>query len=64
MENGKEIIRYFSEETQADNAVANNATKDALNLAGAWNDLSWEETQEALERIRHESTPTPPIQKL
>ena len=47
-ENGKEVIRYFSEETQADHAVADTATKEALKLAGAWSDLSWEEMEQAL----------------
>jgi hypothetical protein len=39
-ENGKEVIRYFSEEIQADHAVSNDATKKALELAGAWSDFS------------------------
>lgn len=34
---------------------------DALSLAGAWSDLDWDEMYEALDRIRHESEPTPPI---
>ena len=33
----------------------------ALELAGAWSDLDWDEMAESLDRIRHESTPTPPI---
>jgi hypothetical protein len=33
----------------------------ALELAGAWSDLDWEEMAESLDRIRHESIPTPPI---
>jgi hypothetical protein len=60
-ENGQEVVRYFSEETQADKAVSKDATQTALNLAGAWSDLSWEETERALDSIRHESKPTPPI---
>ncbi len=60
-ENGKEIVRYFSEETQADNAVSDDATQTALDLAGAWSDLSWEETEKELDRIRHQSKPTPPF---
>jgi len=61
-ENGKEVVRYFSEETQADNAVSDDATQTALHLAGAWSDLSWEEMERELDRIRHESTPTPPLE--
>ena len=60
-ENGKEVVRYFSEETQADNAVSDDATQTALDLAGAWSDLSWEETEKELDRIRHQSKPTPPF---
>jgi hypothetical protein len=61
-ENGKEIVRYFSEETQTDRAVSDDATQTALDLAGAWSDLSWEETEKELDRIRHESKPTPPLE--
>ena len=61
-ENGKEVVRYFSEETQADNAVSDDATQTALNLAGAWSDISWEEMEKELDRIRHESKPTPPFE--
>jgi hypothetical protein len=60
-ENGQGVVRYFSEETQADTAISEDATQTVLDLAGAWSDLSWEETERALDRIRHESTPTPPL---
>jgi hypothetical protein len=33
-------------------------------LAGAWADLDWEEAHDELDRIRHESDPTPPIDDL
>jgi uncharacterized protein (DUF433 family) len=32
----------------------------ALSLAGAWSDLDFDEMLDALDRIRHESKPTPP----
>jgi len=60
-ENGKEVIRYFSEEEQADKAVSEDTTKEALRLAGAWSDLDWDAMEKELDRIRHESKPTPPI---
>ncbi len=63
-EDGKEIIRYFAEEELADRAVAQSAQDVALSLAGAWSDLSWEEMEEALDRIPHASRPTPPITQL
>ena len=42
-------------------AIANEATKRALAAIGSWSDLDWEEMEAALDRIRHESRPTPPI---
>jgi hypothetical protein len=63
-ENGKEVIRYFSEEESADQAVSANTSITALHLAGAWSDLAWEEMEESLDRIRHNSKPTPPISNL
>jgi hypothetical protein len=60
-ENGKEVIRYFSEESQAEHAVSNDATEKALQLAGAWSDLDFDEMLDALDHIRHDSKPTPPI---
>ena len=35
--------------------------RDALAVAGAWSDLQDDDEFEALDRIRHESKPTPPI---
>ena len=32
-----------------------------LSLFGAWSDLDWETALEELDRIRHESKPTPPL---
>lgn len=60
-ENGKEVIRYFSEEAVADQAVSEDATQKALSLAGAWSDLDWKDMEKELDRIRHQSNPTPPI---
>ena len=61
-ENGQEVVRYFSEEKQADKAVSEDATQTALDLAGAWSDLSWEEMERELDKIRHEIKPTPPLE--
>lgn len=35
--------------------------EEALALAGAWSDLDWDDMVEALDRIHHDSKPTPPI---
>lgn len=61
-EDGQEVVRYFTDEEAADAAVPQSATQAALGVIGAWGDLDWNETVEALDRIRHESKPTPPIE--
>ena len=54
-------VRYFTTEEEADAALAADAVTDALSLAGAWRDLEWEAVVNDLDRLRHESKPTPPI---
>ena len=61
-ENGHEVVRYFAREEEADQAVADQAVQNALSLAGAWSHLDWDDMVEALDRISHESKPTPPIE--
>jgi hypothetical protein len=61
-ENGHEVVRYFAEESQTDTAISEDATHTALKLAGAWRDLLWEDMETELNNIRHQSTPTPPIE--
>ena len=60
-EKGQEGVRYFTDEKAADAAVPH-STQAALSVIGAWSYLDWEEMVEALDRIRHESKPTPPIE--
>ena len=61
-ENGQEVVRYFTKEEEADRAVSDKDVQHAISLAGAWSDLDWDKMVEALDRIRHESKPTPPIE--
>jgi len=35
--------------------------RSTLDLIGAWSDIPWDEMEAELDRIRHESPPTPPI---
>jgi len=60
-EQGHEVVRYFTEEQEADRVMVEDTTQAALALAGAWSDLAWDELEQALARIRHESQPTPPL---
>jgi hypothetical protein len=64
IEDGQEVVRYFADEAAADAAALPESVHVALSLAGAWGDLDWNEAEAALDRIRHESQPTPPIENL
>ena len=61
-EGDQEVVRYFADEQDADSQATPAGIQRALSLAGAWSDLDWEATSQALDRIRHESVPTPPIE--
>lgn len=59
-EDGRQIVRYSTDDaTEASNADA--TVHAALSVIGAWSDLDWEDLSADLDRIRHESQPTPPI---
>ena len=61
-EDGEEVTRYFVEDDEVDAAALDADTRAALAAFGAWSDLDWDEMEAALDRIRHESVPTPPIE--
>ncbi len=60
-ENGRSVVRYFADDDSADVAAAAAVTQQALAAIGSWSDLDWDEMIDALARIRHDSTPTPPM---
>lgn len=60
-EDGREVVRYFTDEGTVDAETSPASVQRALDLAGAWSDMDWDEMEAALDRIRHESPPTPPI---
>ncbi len=59
-ENGQEVIVYFTEEQEVAAPDAQ-AIQAALQLAGVWSDLNWQEMEQALDQIRHEAPPSPPL---
>jgi hypothetical protein len=61
-EEGREVVRYFADEAEADAALAETRTQLALSAIGSFRDLDWDEMIDELDRIRHESSPTPPIE--
>jgi hypothetical protein len=61
-EDGRQVARYFTEDRGTDAPPGSDETlQAALAVIGAWSDLDWEEFSTELDRIRHESQPTPPI---
>jgi hypothetical protein len=54
-------VRYFMSEEEADAAITDAMIEQAIGLAGAWRDLADEDVEGALERMRHESPPSPPF---
>jgi hypothetical protein len=60
-ENGRDVVRYFADEAEADAALAARKHRDVRHLAGIWKDLDWNAAADELDHIRHDSTPTPPL---
>jgi hypothetical protein len=58
-EHGQDVTHYVVDEQDTDAAEA---VRQAKALAGAWRDLDWDEAVAELDRIRHESEPTAPIE--
>jgi len=61
---GEEFVLYFADEEAARDTMADirkGRTQSVLNLFGAWKDIDSEDALDELDRIRHESKPTPPI---
>ena len=64
-ENGQMVTRYFTEEQrQVDQTARQSRIQKAQSLASAWKDLEWGEMEQALDRIRHQSKPTPPLEEV
>ncbi len=61
-ENGHDVVRYFVDDDAADAALSDDVTECALKAIGSFGDVDWEAMVEALDRIRHETPPTPPIE--
>jgi hypothetical protein len=58
---GQEAVQYFVDDAAADAALSQAAPRPAIKLAGVWSDLDADEMLASLDRIRHDSKPTPPL---
>lgn len=61
-ENGREGVYYGVDGAEYRQSPHPMSVQDALDLAGAWSDIDWDEAVDTLDRIRHESKPTPPVE--
>lgn len=62
-EGGRRLVRYSTDDpASASGPLAKERLQAALAVIGAWGDLDWDEFSQCLDRIRHESPPTPPIE--
>lgn len=61
--NGQDVVEYFVDEADADAASGQDRRQRALGLLGAWSHLDHsDDFLDELDQIRHQSTPTPPIE--
>ena len=61
--NGQDVVEYFTEEADGDAAADHARSQRALSLLRAWSQLDdSEDVLDELDRIRHQSRPTPPIE--
>ena len=58
----KKTIAILMPMEPAPTAKKQQAIEETLALAGAWGDLDWNEVEAELDRIRHSSKPTPPLE--
>jgi hypothetical protein len=54
-----DLVEYFADEVATEALSA--GAQEALSVIGAWREMDWDELADSPDRIRHESTPTPPI---
>lgn len=55
----KRIHSIFLRRNKSVKTINEDATENALRLAGAWSDIDWDEMERELYRIRHANKPTP-----
>jgi len=60
-EDGNVTFHYFADEAAAEEAARPYRVANPSELAGIWSHFDWDEMERELDRIRHESVPTPPI---
>ena len=60
-ENSHDVALLTPIDTESKQQTNRQAIEETLALAGSWKDLDFDDMIEQLDRIRHESKPTPPL---
>ncbi len=55
-----DVVLYYADTPQASGQSPSRAA-EALAVIGAWAHMDWDTLADSLDRIRHDSQPTPPI---
>ena len=61
VDDDSDVVQYVAEDPSAPADSPSAGAQEALAVVGAWSDLDWDELADSLDRIRHESRPTPPV---
>ena len=56
---GHDVVEYFADDS-GDESVQE-ASRHEFSMAGVWRDIDSDDFLDGLDRLRHESKPTPPI---
>lgn len=59
-----QVVSYFVDDEAADAAAEATTLQQALGVIGAWEEIDAPDALDKLDRIRHQSRPTPPIHDL
>ena len=63
-EHGVERVLYFTSDAEADAYIRTRRPAGPVSMAGIWSELDANDMLDRLDRIRHESSPTPPLENI
>jgi hypothetical protein len=63
-DHGEERVIYFTSDAEADAYVKAHYPEGPVSFAGIWSELDADDMLQSLDRIRHESAPTPPLERI
>ena len=58
---GQPATEFFADDGETEETATDAEMRTALGAIGVWADLDWDAAVDELDQIRHQSTPTPPL---